>query len=146
MAVKQPKCKPDNYLDIAYKICYNYFMKGVKILKKEFINTTIFDKRWAELKLTDNDLRSLQNILMQNSSVGDMIEGTGGAYKIRFSIENKGKSGGIRVIYINLLKAQRIYFITCYPKSKQDNLLSNEKAIIKEVVKRIISNEREGLQ
>ena len=114
-------------------------------MKKEFVNTAIFDKRWAELKLTDNNLRSLQNILMQNPSAGDMIEGTGGAYKIRFSIENKGKSGGIRVIYINLIKSEHIYFITCYPKSKQDNLSDNEKVAIKEVIKRIIDNEREGL-
>ena len=49
------------------------------------------------------------------------------------------------MVFIDLIKSEKIYLLTCYPKSKQDNLSANEKTAIKEVVKRILKNEREGL-
>ena len=64
---------------------------------KEFINTTVFDKRWGELNLTDEDLRTLQNQIMGNPYIGDIIEGTGGAIKIRYALSGRGKSGGLSV-------------------------------------------------
>jgi hypothetical protein len=43
-------------------------------LTRKFINTALFDKRWAELKLTDNDLLGFQNFLLQTPKAGDVIE------------------------------------------------------------------------
>jgi len=111
-------------------------------MAREFIKTHIFDKRWAEMGLTDDDLRKLENFLLKNPIAGDVMQGTGGAVKLRWALPNTGKSDGLRVIYIDLIKAEHIHFITCYPKSKKDTLTDNEKAAIKEVVKRIIKNER----
>jgi len=116
----------------------------VNDIKRAFIQTNVFDKRWTELGLTDDDLSELEDFIMENPDAGDMIQGTGGAIKLRFALPNKGKSGGIRVIYIDLISVEKVHLLTCYPKSKKDNLSDNEKAAIKEVVKRIIKNEREG--
>ena len=113
---------------------------------REFITTKIFDKRWSELGLTDKDLRMLENYLLKNIGAGDVIPGTGGTIKLRWTLPHMGKSGGIRVIYIDLINAEHVHFITCYPKSKKGNLTDNEKSAIKEVVKRIIKNERDGLR
>ena len=93
--------------------------------------------------LTDDDLSILEDFIMDNPGAGDMIQGSGGAIKLRFALPHKGKSGGIRIIYIDLIKIKHVHLLTCYPKSKQDNLTDNEKAAIKEVIKRIIKNERE---
>ena len=79
---------------------------------------------------------------MKNGIPGDIIQGTGGAIKLRWSLPNKGKRGGIRVIYIDLIKFEKVYFLTCYPKSKQDNLSANEKSAIKGIVNQIIKDER----
>ena len=97
--------------------------------------------------LSDDDLRGFQNFLLQNPKAGVIIEGTGGASKVRYALKSKGKgkSGGIRVIYIDLEKYEKVYLLTCYPKSKQDNLSDSQKAAIKEVIKRIIKREKEGL-
>jgi hypothetical protein len=113
---------------------------------REFINNTVFDKRWKELGLTDDDLRLLQVDLLENPKAGKIIESTGGAAKVRYAVSGKGKSGGVRVIYLDLESYGKIYLITCYPKSVKDNLTDSEKAAIKEVVKRIIKREKEGLQ
>ena len=114
-------------------------------MTREFIYTEIFDKRWREIGLTDDDLAELEKYIMDNPNAGDMIEGTGGTVKLRFALPGKGKSGGVRVIYIDLLKYEKVYLITAYPKSQKDNMTDNEKAAVKQVVKRIIKREREGL-
>jgi len=112
-------------------------------LKRTFIYTKVFDKKWSELNLTDDDQMELENFIMSNPNAGDRIQGTGGAIKLRWSLPNTGKSGGIRVIYIELIKAEQIHMLTCYPKSDKDNLTDGEKTAIKEVIKRIISDESE---
>jgi len=114
-------------------------------MTREFVSTKIFDKRWEEMGLTDNDLRKLEDYIMQNPFVGDIMEGTGGAVKLRFPLPDLGKRSGARIIFIDLIKSEKVYLITCYPKSRQDNLTDREKAAIKEAVKSIIKNESEGL-
>jgi len=113
-------------------------------MTREFIRTHIFDKRWSEMGLADEDLQKLENFLLSNPNAGDVIQGTGGAVKLRWALPGTGKSDGIRVIYIDLIKAEHVHFVTCYPKSKKDTLTDKEKAAIKEVVKRIVKNERMG--
>ena len=67
-------------------------------MKRTFIEVPLFTKKWKELGLTDEDLRDLQNILLQNPKSGDVIQGTGGLRKIRIPMKGRGKSGGSRVI------------------------------------------------
>ena len=102
----------------------------------------IFDTRWKELGLTDGILQELEEFIMKNPDAGNIIQGTGGAIKLRWSLSNKGKRGGIRVIYVDLIKFEKVYFLTCYPKSKKDTLSDNEKSALKEIIKQIIKDER----
>lgn len=60
--------------------------------------------------------------LLSNPSGYPVIKGTGGLRKIRFSFENEGKSGGVRVCYVDFVVEETIYLITVYPKSEKDNL------------------------
>ena len=72
--------------------------------------------------LSDEELREFQNILLENPFAGSLIQGTGGARKIRFALSGSGKSRGLRVIYFDITHLRIIYLIICYPKSKQDDL------------------------
>ena len=110
-------------------------------MTREFISTKVFDKRWDELGLTDDDLQKLEIYLLQNPGAGDIIKGTGGAIKLRWILPGTGKSGGTRVIYVDFIKMEHVHFITCYQKSKKDNLSDSEKAIIKDAIK-LIARER----
>ncbi len=61
---------------------------------RTFIEVPLFTRRrWKEIGLNDDDLRSLQIILLQDPKSGPVIEGTGGIRKVRFALENRGKSG-----------------------------------------------------
>ena len=103
-------------------------------MKVEFISFDIFNKIWENLGLTDNDLKDLQEYLIINSESGSIIQGTGGVKKLRWPLKNKGKSGGVRVLYIDFLVYKKIYLLMIYPKNQKDNITDNEKKIIKRLV------------
>jgi len=103
-------------------------------MTREFIITPAFDRLWDNLGLTDEDLRQLQITLLENPFVGDIIQGTGGARKIRSALPDTGKSGGIRVIYYDIAHLGKLLLILCYPKSKQDNLTYEQKKQVKAVI------------
>ena len=63
-----------------------------------FIASPIFTRLMQEL-LTDDSYARLQQFLEANPDAGDVIQGTGGLRKIRWSTEDRGKRGGMRVIY-----------------------------------------------
>lgn len=106
-------------------------------MTRSFIETPTFTSNWNELGLTDEDLRTLQNDLLENPKMGDAIPGTGGIRKIRIPMENKGKGkrGGARVIYIDVEIKEIIYFINVYSKNEKDNLTEDEKKAFKVLVK-----------
>lgn len=51
-----------------------------------------------------------------------VIKGTKGLREMRFSLENEGKRGGVRVCYANFVVEETIYLITVYAKKDKDNL------------------------
>ena len=46
---------------------------------------------------------------------------------------NKGKSGGARVIYVDFITLDRTYLLTVYPKSKKETLTQSEIKYIKTI-------------
>ena len=106
-------------------------------MTREFIMTPVFDRLWGSSGLTDENLRELQNILLENPFSGDLIKGTGGARKIRFAFSGKGKSSGMRVLYIDLTHLRQTYLILCYPKSEQDDLTEEQKKQVKALIKEL---------
>jgi len=80
--------------------------EGSGVMVRKFIETNAFTKRWNEMGLSDDDLLGLQNHIMKNTNAGNVIVGTGGARKIRYGLPQKGKSGGARVIYVDMIVRQ----------------------------------------
>ena len=101
---------------------------------KMFIELTPFVKAWEAMNMDDSDLRNLESLILSNSDGGDIIQGSGGARKIRFQVQGKGKRGGARVIYVDFFRSERVYLITAYPKSEKSNLSPREIGIIKDII------------
>ena len=104
---------------------------------REFVYTEPFRKCWKAMGLSEDDLKKLEEILLENPQLGDVIEGTGGARKIRIQIENRGKSGGGRVIYVDVFEKEKLYFLLAYPKNVQDNLTPDQKKQVRKLVEAI---------
>lgn len=101
---------------------------------KEFIILPEFDKQWKAMNLTDEDLRRLERLLLENPEAGDVMQGTGGLRKLRFAFPERGKSGSTRVCYINIIRKEKIFLITAYPKTEKDNLTKAERNSIRQLV------------
>lgn len=103
-------------------------------MTRTFIELPSFRSEWKALQLTDADLVRLQEELLANPKVGAVMRETGGIRKMRFAFENRGKSGSIRVIYVDFEIREKIYLITAYPKSEKDNLTKAERNELKKLV------------
>jgi hypothetical protein len=55
--------------------------------------------------------------LARNPQAGDVIKETGGARKVRWSVDGRGKRSGVRVIYFNRLADGTIWLLTMYSKN-----------------------------
>lgn len=104
---------------------------------RSFVLTPSFEKSWAAMSLGDDELRALQNLLIEDPETGDVIQGTGGARKVRIPLEGRGKSGGGRVIYVDVVVRERIYLLMAYPKNVQTDLSPDQKKMVRKVVERI---------
>lgn len=99
-----------------------------------FVETRPFSARW-HARLGDEDLRALQNELLDDPGRGDRIPGCGILRKMRFGDHagGKGKRGGVRVIYMHTPDAARIDLIAVYGKNEKDNLAKDEIKLLCEL-------------
>jgi len=87
--------------------------------------------------LSDDDLLSLEEALLEDPQLGDVIEGTGGARKMRIQLEGRGKRGGGRVIYLDVFEQENLYLLFAYPKNVQEDLSPDQKKAIRKMIEEI---------
>lgn len=93
-----------------------------------FIELPPFE-RHRKVFFTDDDFNNFQMFLLQNPTCGDVIQHTGGLRKVRFTDprRNKGKRGGVRVIYYWWLENTTFFLFAVYGKDQQDDLTMKQK-------------------
>lgn len=106
-------------------------------MTRKFIYTEPFRRCWKAMGLQDTDLIVLEETLLKNPKIGDVIEGTGGARKMRIQLEGRGKSGGGRVIYLDVFEQEHLYLLFAYPKNVQEDLTSDQKKSIRKMIELI---------
>lgn len=99
------------------------------------IETSVFTRRIKEL-MDDDEYKELQEALVNRPEMGVIIQGTGGLRKVRWKLEGRGKSGGVRAIYYWMTEDEQIYMLYVYPKSEQEDLTSDQKTVLKTIVER----------
>ncbi|WP_367375838.1 toxin [Pseudomonas lini] len=104
-----------------------------------FIELPVFQKHRSDY-LDDDLFHRFQQELLQNPEAGDVVEGTAGLRKIRVVDErrNKGKRGGLRVIYYWRSGFDQFWLFTLYGKNEQDDLTPQQKKLLKEMLYREI--------
>ena len=103
-------------------------------MTRTFIQTKEFSRNWDNLGFNDEDLRLLELDIMKNPDKYPVMQGTGGLRKARVALENKGKSGGARVCYVDFVFAETVYLITVYGKKEKDNLSKEERNEVKKLI------------
>lgn len=105
-------------------------------MQRIFIETEVFSKL-----IEENDgrnlLESVQLAVLLDINLPmherDFIKGSGGFAKVRVADNknNKGKSGGLRIIYFDLPLLEIVFLFLIYPKSIRDNLTLKQVAALK---------------
>jgi hypothetical protein len=83
--------------------------------------------RRAKSRMGDGERRNLVSHLAANPTDGDLMEGTGGARKLRWSRPGAGKSGGLRVITFYGGIALPVFLLSVFAKNEQANLTKSER-------------------
>ena len=71
---------------------------------------------------SEDELDGFVDWIACNPLAGDVIPGADGARKVRWAAQGKGKRGGARVIYFNMLEDGVIVLLAVYVKSEQSNI------------------------
>ena len=103
-------------------------------LSRMFIQPKVFLSEWKRLHFTDEDLRRLEYELLQNPKLGDIIPGTGRLRKMRFAYEHRGKSGSVRICYVDFEQQECIYLFVVFAKNEEDNLSPAECKTLKKKI------------
>jgi hypothetical protein len=74
---------------------------------------------------TDEEYGDFGFWLGLNPDAGDLIPGSGGCRKIRWSRPGMGKRGGVRVIYLARLKSGELVLLTMYAKNARDTIAAD---------------------
>lgn len=98
-----------------------------------FIETPIFTRAIRQL-INDEEYKSIQEALIIRPNAGTLIQRSGGIRKLRWKLEKKGKSGGIRIIYYWLVADDQIVMLYAYPKSGQENLTDAQLSQLRTIV------------
>ena len=76
--------------------------------------------------LSNSERLSIINYLALHPAAGDIMRGTGGIRKLRWSAQSKGKSGGVRIIYYHHNESIPLFLLTLFAKGEKTNLTKAE--------------------
>ena len=82
--------------------------------------------------------------ISRNPLAGDIIPGSGGARKARWTREGKGKRGGVRVVYYYYDASIPLFLLTVYAKSRKDDLTLKERRAIRKLIAELRSSYGKG--
>lgn len=91
---------------------------STEIVPLEIVELNSFRKDADEL-LSPVELEALRQELAVTRQMGTIIPGTGGIRKFRWGSKNKGKRGGVRVIYYYGGDNMPIFLIAIYAKNEK---------------------------
>lgn len=96
---------------------------------KKLITVIEFPKFLAQIGeiLSSVERDEFVNYIAQNPADGSVIPGTGGIRKIRWGGNNKGKRGGVRIIYYFYNETSPIFLLTMFGKNEKEDLTSEQK-------------------
>src|SRR5271163_8623 len=100
----------------------------------QFVEFPYFTK-WVVENLSDEEYQKIQEELIKNPRKGDIIPHGHGLRKLRWKFKDKGKSGGVRIIYYLWLSHEEILMIYIYPKNEREDLTKEQLKLLAKMTK-----------
>ena len=87
---------------------------------------------WSAKVWSDEERAEFISFIAVNSEAGDVIPGSGGLRKVRWTRAGMGTRGGARVIYFTRNDKGEVVLVLVYAKAKFDNISTDVLKAIKE--------------
>ena len=86
--------------------------------------------------LVDDEYKELQHYLVKHPDTGEIIQGSGGLRKLRWSASGRGKSGGARVIYYWVVSKDTLLMLFAFKKNERSDISKDQIKKLREIVKK----------
>ncbi|WP_455480699.1 type II toxin-antitoxin system RelE/ParE family toxin [Bartonella sp. B12(2025)] len=106
------------------------------------IETTAYLTSAKDEGISSDELFDIVSFIAANPDAGDLMQGTGGARKVRFPTKHKGKSGGYRIITFFGGQDIPVFLLDVYSKSSQGNLTKAERNELKGILTALLNEYR----
>lgn len=118
-------------------------MAYIRSTRQTVVETPEFLVR-AKRVLTEVERVALVSFLAENPTAGDLMQGTGGARKLRWGARGKGKSGGARAITYYAGPDIPVFLMTVFGKDEKANLSQAERNALRGVLAGVAAAYRKG--
>ncbi|HEV2100409.1 MAG TPA: addiction module toxin RelE [Stellaceae bacterium] len=98
--------------------------------------TPTFIRQAADL-WSDEELSNFVDFIARNPEVGELIPGSGGVRKIRWTRRGMGKRSGVRIVYFYHDLGMPLYLLMIYAKARRDDLSPDAKRTVEGLVARL---------
>jgi hypothetical protein len=105
------------------------YLTAVQTRPITVVETQAFARSAAKIWSLD-EVAALVDHMARNPEAGDVIPGTGGVRKMRWSRAGSGKRGGTRVIYFYYRSDFPLYLLLAYGKAQATDLTQDEKKAV----------------
>ena len=89
------------------------------------------------LGLTEDDLWDLENGIMENPTAAVTMCDTGGLRKLRWAIPGYGKSSGVRILNVDIIRGSKVFMIDLFTKKEKASLSQAESSALKQLIERL---------
>lgn len=94
--------------------------------------------RRAEALMSDEERSELMTFVGDNPEAGVVMAHTGGVRKLRWSLPDRGKRGGARVIYYYHNDDVPLFLLSAYAKNEKANLTRAEQNALRGAVQLLV--------
>ncbi|MBI6908883.1 transcriptional regulator [Pseudomonas palleroniana] len=85
------------------------------------IESPIFSRLWPDY-WTEEERGVFMAFLASHPEAGIVVPGSGGCRKVRWSLDGRGKSGSVRIIYTTQLACGALVALLIYGKGATENI------------------------
>ena len=98
------------------------------------IETPLFSRLWPAY-WSEDERGAFAAFIAEHPDEGDVVVGSGGVRKVRWTRAGSGKSGGVRVIYFVRNELGELVLLFMYAKSKLDTLKASTLKEMRDALK-----------
>ena len=114
------------------------YMRAVHVV----VETAPFIAAARAARLSGGEIDRIIDHLARRPDAGDVIQGTGGARKVRFAGRGKGKSGGYRVITFYSGGDFPVFLLTVFAKGERAELSKAERNALAQLTRVLVDSYR----